>query len=172
MLRKLSIITILSLIFLLQSYVEAGDAFLKGGILLSPDGDIAFKHKWRISFGSDYMNWDQLGIGFEVQMAYSSEEVLLEKLHYVPLNIFVNVKYKTATEGVRPYGGGGVGLMSTMIFDGGSNWNKRAGIHVMGGAEFGSLEETAFVAELQIVKPISGDGPKDTEIHVYAGIKW
>jgi hypothetical protein len=85
------------------------------------------------------------------------------------------VKYKTATAPVRPYGGGGIGMLSTLIFDGGSTWNKQFGIHVMGGAEFGSLEETAFVAEIQLVKPLSGDWPnanKDTQVHLYAGVKW
>lgn len=172
MLKKASIIVIFALIFFLQSYAKAGDAFFKGGIILSPDGDVSFKHKWRISFGSDYMNWDQLGIGFEVHMAYSSETIETENFHYIPLNIFVNVKYKMAKEGIRPYGGGGVGMMSTIIFNGGSHWDKRAGIHLMGGAEFGSLEQTAFVAELQLVKPISGTGSKELEVHLYAGVKW
>ena len=170
--KKLSILMMFALLFLLQNYVDAGDAFLKGGLVVSPSKDIPFKDKWRLSFGSDYMQWDQLGIGFELQMAYSSEKILNETFHYVPLNIFVNVKYKTATAPVRPYGGGGVGMLSTLVFDGGSTWNKQAGIHVMGGAEFGSLEETAFVAELQIVKPVSGSGSKATQIHLYAGIKW
>ncbi len=172
MYKKLVLIMFFCLAIFIKSNAYAGDAFLKGGIMLKPDGDIDFKHKWRISFGSDYMNWDQLGIGFEVQMAYSTEDILDETFHYVPLNIFVNVKYKTATEGVRPFGGGGAGLLSTLIFDGGSDWLKRAGIHALGGVEFGSLEESAFVVEIQFIKPISGDLPKDTEIHIYAGIKW
>jgi hypothetical protein len=172
MIKKVLLMMGLIGVIFMQQYSYAGDAFLKGGIMLKPDGDIDFKHKWRISFGSDYMNWDQLGVGFEVQMAYSSEDISDETYHYIPLNIFINVKYKTATEGVRPFGGGGVGLLSTLAFDGGSNWFKRAGIHAVGGVEFGSLEESAFVIELQLIKPISGDEPKDTEVHFYAGIKW
>ena len=172
MLKKASIVLMFALIFLLQNYANAGDAFFKGGIIVSPAKDISLKYRWRVSFGSDYMNWDQLGIGFEVHMAYSSETIDEDTFHYIPLNIFVNVKYKMAKEGVRPYGGGGIGMLSTMIFDGGSHWDKRAGIHFMGGAEFGSLEQTAFVAELQLVKPISGTGSKDLEVHLYAGIKW
>lgn len=172
MIRRLTIISLVLFILFLQAYTHAGDAFFKGGIMLKPDGDIDFKHKWRLSFGSDYMKWDQIGAGFEIQLAYSSEDIVNETFYYIPLNVFVNVKYKTATEGIRAFGGGGIGMLSKLIFDGDSTWYKRIGIHAVGGAEFGSLEQTAFVVELQLIKPISGDEPKDTEVLLLAGIKW
>lgn len=172
MIRKLSMASVVFLILFLHAYAHAGDAFFKGGIMLRPDGDIDFKHKWRLSFGSDYMKWDQIGAGFEIHVAYSSEDIDDETFYYIPLNVFVNVKYKTATEGIRAFGGGGIGMLSQLNFNGDSEWFKRAGIHAMGGAEFGSLEQTAFVVELQLIKPISGNIPKDTQVCVFGGIKW
>jgi len=171
MFKKTILLMCIGLFFMLQGYSKAGDAFLKGGLFLRPDGDVDLKYKWRISFGSDYMQWDQLGIGFEIQMSYSSTDILGETIHTIPLNIFINIKYKTATESVRPFGGGGLGMISAMSFDGGSSWDKEFGMHLLGGVELGSLEGSAFVAELQLIKPLSGDN-KDTIVAVFGGIKW
>lgn len=175
MIKKIILLAVAIMLFTLQGSLKAGDAFLKGGLILRPDGDVDLKYKWRISFGSDYMQWDQLGIGFEIQMSYSSTDVqvgpLKETIHTIPLNIFINVKYKTATESVRPFGGGGLGMLSAISFDGGSNWDKQFGIHLLGGVELGSLEGSAFVAELQLIKPLSGNN-KDTSVAIFGGIKW
>lgn len=118
----------------------AGDAFFKGGLRFHPDvGD--FSDKWFLSIGSDWDVHEQAFVGFELQGAYYSNSISgLGSVNSLPTNIFVNGKWKAPTEGVRPYAGVGLGMVSAYVRTdiGGvtsSEYIRDAGLQLMGGVE-------------------------------------
>lgn len=144
----------------------AGDAFVKGGLILHPAG-IDIEGRWRAAFGSDYAaNFaETLFVGFELQTSvYRQDVVGGPTATIVPANGFVNVKFKSSGLRTRPFGGGGLGLISRFQFLSGSNaWDKKLGFHLLGGAEIGRL-----VLELQLQKGFDSDVP--TEWTAYVGL--
>ncbi len=134
----------IALLFLsLAASASAGDAFVRGGVIFHPR-DLEFAGRWRANFGSDYaVNFAQtIYVGFEVQSSAFRQDVAGSErtATLVPINGFVNVKYKSGSIGARPYGGGGIGLLSTFVLlAGDNNWDKSMGFHFLGGVELGSL---------------------------------
>ncbi len=93
----------------------AGDAFLKLGINLNSDLG-GFTDRWFASVGSDWGAFGPQGfIGLEFQGAYRSRTEGDINFKTVPANVFVNVKWKSEQEKIRPYVGGGVGLLSNYV---------------------------------------------------------
>lgn len=151
------------------SPAHAGDAFLRGGVIFHPR-DIGFEGRWRAAFGSDYaVNFaETFYVGFEIQTSVYRQDVsgTSSTATVIPANGFVNVKYKSGNIGVRPYGGGGIGLLSTFVVLSGSNdWNNDMGFHFMGGIELG-----AFSLELQLQRAF--ESGSETSYAVYAGFVW
>ncbi|GMR22635.1 MAG: hypothetical protein BMS9Abin37_0998 [Acidobacteriota bacterium] len=157
----------------------AGDAFLRGGVIFSPR-DIGFEGRWRISFGSDYpVNFGEtIFVGFELQTSVFRQDVAdtPRTATLFPANGFVNVKYKSGNVGtrVRPYGGGGLGLIGTFILlSGANNWESDFGYHLVGGVELGRLS-----VELQLQRPFSSDAAmvnqfgSNMSYALYAGFVW
>ena len=155
----------------------AGDAFLRGGVIVSPR-DIEFEGRWRIGFGSDYpVNFEEtIYVGFELQTSVFRQDVAdtPRTATLFPANGFINVKYKSGNIGVRPYGGGGLGLISTFILLSGANdWKSDFGFHLVGGVELGRLS-----VELQLQRPFSSDVAtvnqfgSNTTYSLYAGFVW
>ena len=155
----------------------AGDAFLRGGVIFSPR-NIEFEGRWRISFGSDYpVNFaETIFVGFELQSSVFRQDVAdtTRIATLFPANGFVNVKYKSGDIGVRPYGGGGLGLISTFVLLSGANdWESDLGFHLVGGVELGRLS-----VELQLQRPFSSDAGRinqfgsSTTYALYAGFVW
>lgn len=156
----------------------AGDAFLRGGVIFSPR-DIGFEGRWRIGFGSDYaVNFGEtFFIGFELQTSVFRQDVAGTRrtATLFPANAFVNVKYKSGTVGsVRPYGGGGLGLISTFVLlSGGNDWESDFGFHFVGGVELSRLS-----VELQIQRPFSSDASMVNQFGstmtyaLYVGFVW
>jgi hypothetical protein len=84
------------------------------------------------------------------------------------------VKYKSGNIGARPYGGFGLGLISTFVLLSGDNdWNSDLGWHLMGGVELGR-----FSIELQLQRPFSSDASSINQFGseltyaIYAGFVW
>ena len=147
----------------------SGDAFLRAGIIFQPR-DIGFEGRWRVAFGSDYaVNFSEtLYAGFEVQTSVFRQDVLGRDFTatLVPMNGFANVKYKGGSIGFRPYGGGGVGILSTIVFvSGGNDWSNEVGFHILGGVEAGS-----FSIELEIQRAFESGFA--TQYSIYAGFVW
>ena len=148
----------------------AGDAFLKLGITFDPDLG-SFSNKWFVSAGSDWGFHPQGFWGLEFQGAYRSETEDDIKIVWVPANVFLNFKWKSEAESVRPYAGGGVGLISSYIkasFEGESEheWVKDAGFQFMGGVEF----NRKFAGELLGQKAFEDDA--EWFWSVLFGIRW
>ena len=145
---------------------SAGDAFVRGGVIFHPR-DFEFAGRWRADFGSDYaVNFSQtIYVGFEFQSSAFRQDVAGSErtATLVPINGFVNVKYKSGSIGARPYGGGGIGLISTFVLlAGDNNWNNSMGFHLLGGVELGALS-----LEVQLQRAFeSGSG---TTYAFYAG---
>ncbi len=157
----------------------AGDAFLRAGVIFSPR-DIELEGRWRIGFGSDYpMNLaETIYVGFELQTSVFRQGVadVARTATLFPANGFVNVKYKSGNlaRRVRPYGGGGVGLITTFILLSGANdWKRDLGFHVVGGVELGRLS-----VELQLQRPFSSEATLVNQFEsnmsyaLYAGFAW
>lgn len=162
---------------LLPSPVGAGDAFFRGGVVFEPR-DIGFEGRWRVAFGSDYpANFTEtVYVGFEIQTSVFRQDVAesMRTATLIPANGFINVKYKSGNIGVRPYGGGGLGLISTfVVLSGGNDWHSDFGWHLMGGVELGR-----FSVELQLQRPFSSDASavnqfgSEMTYAVYAGFVW
>ena len=135
---------------------HASEPFFKGGFILHPsDNDLS--DRWLVAFGSDYVIAHQFSLGVEVQTAYYQTKLTSTTLRYVPLNVFANVKYKGPFGGVRPYVGGGLGLISTFFNAGDSEYIHDFGYHLMGGVELGHLEGAAFVVEMGAYQAFSAD---------------
>ena len=118
----------------------AGDAFLKFGITMHPDLG-SFANRWFVSAGSDWGFRPQGFWGLEFQGAYRTEEAAGIKVTQVPANVLVNLKWKSEADAVRPYFGGGLGLLSSYLKVEGfgeetNEWVKDAGFQFMGGVEF------------------------------------
>lgn len=156
---------------------SAGDAFLRGGVIFAPR-DIGFEGRWRAAFGSDYpVNFSEtVYVGFEFQLSAFRQDVADSDrtATLFPANGFVNVKYKSGGIGARPYGGFGLGLISTFVLlSGGNDWQNDLGWHAMGGVELGS-----FSVELQIQRPFSSDASSINQLGsemtyaIYAGFVW
>ena len=84
------------------------------------------------------------------------------------------MKYKSGNIGVRPYGGFGLGMISTFVLlSGGNDWKGDFGWHAMGGVELGS-----FSVELQLQRPFSSDASSlnqfgsEMTYAIYAGFVW
>ena len=152
---------------LVASSAGAGDAFFRGGIIFHPR-DISFEGRWRADLGSDYpVNFaETLFLGFELQTSVYRADILVETLTAVPANGFLNVKVKSSRIGLRPYGGGGMGLLSNFIFfSGGSEWGKAFAYQLLGGIEWGWLS-----LELQMQRALESGA--QTHWGAYAGFVW
>jgi len=151
---------------------HAGDAFVQGGLIVRPS-DVDVSDRWLIDFGSDYgvAPDRQVTLGFEIATAYYTEDFGNETLHIVPINGWANVKYKVPLNGFRPFGGGGLGLISTYIRDGGSDYGKDFGFHLVGGIELGSITGAGLVLQIQGQKAFSNSDLPFTWIFL-GGIKF
>lgn len=120
----------------------AGDAFFRGGIIFHPT-DLGIEGRWRVDFGSDYaVNYSEtVYVGFEVQTSVYRQDVMGGgSATFVPLDGFVNVKVKSGNIGARPYGGGGLGLISQFSrIEGDFDWDNALGFHLLGGVDLGRL---------------------------------
>ncbi len=170
--RALVLVAWLLLPLVLPQPAESGDAFLKGGIIFQPR-DADFAARWFIDFGSDYpVNLTEtLFLGFDIQASVFRIDVAANQTATVSRgNGFVNLKYKSGSLGARPYGGGGIGLISSWVFVSGSTeWVNDMGWHLMGGIEFRSI-----AVELMVQRAFGSDpdtGP-DTEYSVLLGFVW
>ena len=148
---------------------HAGDAFLRGGVIFEPR-DIGFAGRWRASFGSDYPVTlsETVFVGFELQTSVFRQDVpgTDGSATLVPGNGYINLKFKSGNPELRPYAGGGIGLLSTFVFIGGGNeWVRDAGFHVLGGVELGGLS-----VELELSRTFEESA--DTTWAVYAGFVW
>jgi opacity protein-like surface antigen len=139
-------------VFLITPAVSlAGDAYVKLGITVHPDlGD--FSNRWFFSGGSDWGFRPQAFWGIEFQGAYRSEEEGGIKVTQVPANVLFNLKWKSEEEGVRPYAGGGLGLISSYVKvegfgDEENEWIKDAGFQFMGGVEFNRAFAVEFLGQ-------------------------
>jgi hypothetical protein len=118
----------------------AGDAFLKVGLKVHPDVG-GFTDSWFVSLGSDWGFNDTGYLGLEIQGAYRSNTAVGPVLvDSVPANLFLNGKWKSEGDTVRPFAGLGFGMMSTYIrseFNGitTSTYVKDGGFQLMGGIE-------------------------------------
>jgi len=167
----------ITLLALWSTPAAAGDAFFRGGIIFAPR-DIGFEGRWRLGFGSDYpVNFGEtVYVGFELQTsAYRQDVAESDRTATLfPSNGFINVKYKSGNIGVRPYGGGGIGLISTFVLlSGGNDWNSDLGYHLVGGVEL-----NRFSVEFQMQRPFSSDASlvnqfgSDMTYSLYAGFIW
>jgi hypothetical protein len=149
--------------------VFASDTFFKGGVILHPR-DLGFEGRWRAAFGSDYpVNFaETIFAGYEVQTSVYRQDVGVNgpTATVLPLNGFFNVKYKSGSLGARPFGGGGLGLVSSLVFvSNDTDWPNDFGYHVLGGVELGRL-----VLELQVQGAFESEA--DTEFTAYVGFVW
>ncbi len=147
----------------------AGDTFFKGGVIFHPR-DVGFEGRWRAAFGTDYaVNFSEtLYAGFEMQTSVYRQDITPSgpTATVLPINGFFNVKYKSGSLGARPFGGGGLGLVSNLAFvSNETEWANDVGYHILGGVELGRL-----VLELQIQGAFESDA--DTEFTAYAGFVW
>lgn len=149
---------------------RAGDAFLKLGIIVHPDvGD--FSDRWFVSVGSDWGFHPQGFWGLEFQGAYRSESAGDFSVKAVPANVFMNIKWKSEAEAVRPYAGAGVGLVSTYIRaeafgESDNEWVKDAGFQMMGGIEL----NRSFAVEL-LGQRVFEEGA-EFSWSLLAGLRW
>jgi hypothetical protein len=165
--RLLVAATLSAVVFSWAKPAAAGDAFVKGGLLLHPT-DLGFEGRWRAAFGSDYSaNFrETLFVGFELQTSVYRQDVNADgpTATIVPANGFVNVKFKSSGLRTRPFGGGGLGLISRFqLLSGDTSWDKNFGFHVLGGVEIGRL-----VLELQLQRGF--DSEVETEWAAYVGV--
>ncbi len=147
----------------------AGDAFFKGGIIFHPR-DVGFEGRWRAAFGSDFpVNFaETIFAGVELQTSVYRQDVTASgpTATVLPINGFANVKYKSASLGARPFGGGGLGLVSRLQFvTDQTEWVTDVGYHFLGGVELGRL-----CLELQVQGAFDPDA--DTEFTAYVGFIW
>jgi hypothetical protein len=153
--RKIFLVLFLGCLCL-PAISQASDGFIKGGFIMHPS-DVDLSNRWLVAFGSDYVAADQFSIGFELQTAYYSDDSFEPTIRIVPLNLFANVKYKGPFGGVRPYVGGGLGLISTFFNAGDSDYVHDFGYHIMGGLELGREDGAALILEIQGQQKFSGD---------------
>ena len=163
--------TVLLGLVLMIGTAQAGDAYVKGGLILEPAENLDISDRYLIDFGSDYFVSDFLGIGWEVGTAYYSEDFGGETLHVVPLNIWGNVKIAPPTEGLRPFGKAGIGVLTRLVSFGGDHEHEsNLGFHFTGGLELGAPGRIAFVVELQGQKEFADN--RDFTVILLAGIQF
>lgn len=147
---------------------EAGDAFFRGGLLFHPTG-IDFAQRWFLSIGSDYgLNLDEtIFAGVEIQgSAFRQDTTGGSTAWVIPANGFFNVKYKSPSFGMRPYAGGGIGMVTNFVFvDGSNDWSRELAWHILGGIEFGRTS-----VELQVQRAF--ETGSTTSYSVLAGFVW
>jgi hypothetical protein len=175
MVRRPAFVAVLVTIAVLAAPASslAGDAFLKFAYIFHPDRD-SFSNSWLISVGSDWGFHPQGFFGLEFQGAYYSEDIgdpVALRLKTVPANVFANFKWKSEAESVRPFVGGGVGLVSAYVkaeaFGEEENeWVKDGGFHFMGGVEF----SRRWVVEIMGQRIFESDA--EWEWMVLGGIRW
>ena len=168
--KRYGFVFLLMCLFLPALSAQASDAFFKGGFMLKPS-DADLSDRWLLGFGSDYVIAEQFSLGFECQTAYYSDSSFHPTVHYVPLDLFANVKYKAPFGGARPFVGGGLGLISTFFNAGKSDYISDFGFHIVGGVEIGSEEGKALLLELQGEQNLSGNNAPFT-IKFFGGIKF
>ncbi len=128
-------------VFAAPTTTLAGDAFLKLGWIFHPDRG-SFSNAWLVSVGSDWGVHPQAFVGLEFQGAYYTDSFMdFVDVKTVPANVFLNFKWKSESEGLRPFVGGGMGMVSnyvriTSVEEDEAEWTKDAGIQFMGGLEF------------------------------------
>lgn len=166
--------------------LEAGDAYVKGGWLLHVYGsaEIDVEDRWWVAGGSD---WHFAGaglIGFELSGGYRSD-VIGGKVQsrVVPIDALVNVRWKSPSGSARPYGGGGIGLASALVwsdvavpgFSSNFAWKRALAYQGFGGVEFkrrwlveAVIERTYASAASVQVNPV---GP-DHAFSIAAGVTW
>jgi len=156
---------------LMTGAAHAGDAYIKGGLILKPTEDLDISDRYLIDFGSDYFVSDFVGIGWEVGSAYYSEDFGGETFHVVPLNAWGNVKIAPPLEGLRPFGKAGIGVLTTFASFGGENDHQsNLGFHFTGGLELGAPGRVAFVVELQGQKEFADN--REFTVILLAGIQF
>ena len=155
----------------LPSSALAGDAFLKIGLTVHPDIG-GFTDRWLVTAGTDWGFNDNGYLGLELQGAYRSNTAVGSALvDSVPANLFLNGKWKSQMDTVRPYAGVGFGLMSAYVTTevGGSSsseYVKDGGLQFMTGIE---LHEK-WVFEL-LGQKVFQDGSKFNWT-LLAGVRW
>ena len=167
---KRACFVLLLLFFLPALAAQASDGFFKAGFGLKPS-DADLSDRWLVAFGSDYVIGGQFCLGFELQTAYYSDSDFEPTLHYVPLNLFANVKYKAPFGGARPFVGGGMGLISTFFNAGDSDYVSDFGLPIVGGVELGSEDGKALLLELQGEQNLSADNAP-FKIVFFGGLKF
>jgi len=121
--------------------VRASDKFARGALILSPS-DAPLSNRWLVSLGLDKpVNLEQtLYVGIEIQSAIYKVSTPAGSATVIPLNGFLNVKFKTATVGLRPFAGAGFGVPSTLTSStGGKSFDPDLGFHLLAGTEWGKL---------------------------------
>ncbi len=102
-------------VLVLPTSALAGDAYIKGGIVLGGNNG-AFTNRWFISTGTDWGVTDSAYLGLEFQGAFRSNSTVGNSVvDSVPANLFLNGKWKSNTDDVRPYAGLGFGMVSTYV---------------------------------------------------------
>jgi hypothetical protein len=160
---------LLGLLLLGTKPALAAETFLKGGVIFHPR-DLGFEGRWRAALGSDYpVNFaETIYAGFEMQTSIYRQDVTPTgpTATVAPLNGFFNVKYKSGSLGARPFGGGGLGLVSTIrVVQSDTDWINDFGYHLLGGVELGRL-----VLEVQLLGAFESEA--DTEFAGYIGFVW
>ena len=129
-----------TVVLVTPSTTLAGDTFLKVGLTMHPNVG-SFTDRWFVSLGSDFGFADTGYLGLEVQGAYrSNAQVGPALVDSIPANLFLNGKWKSEGDTVRPFAGLGFGMMSTWVraeVNGlsTSTYVKDGGVQFMGGIE-------------------------------------
>lgn len=157
---KLSVLAII-LTFVAPAMTFAGDAFVKLGINMNNDLG-GFADRWFFSGGTEWGWIEEVGfVGFDIQTAVHSMDVTGGTIRTVPLNLFGTVKWKSPDQAIRPYAGGGVGLMSEWVKVEDTSGNSfqdyftDTGFEFMGGVEF----DRKFVTEFMGQRVFEGGAP-------------
>lgn len=157
---------ILLLVFISTASSYAGDAYIKGGLIIRPTDSLSASDRYLIDFGSDYSVGYMAALGWEVATAYYSQDFAGDKLRTVPINAFFNFKIISPNEGLRPFGKIGFGALTTVVnFKSNTDTSTMAGFHIGGGLQF-----SHFVAELQGEKRFKGGSP--FTIILLGGFTW
>ena len=136
-----------------------GEGFIKAGFVFSPADD-ELADRWLLSGGGDFSPASSLYVGFELAGGFYTDRIsAFETIQTAPINAFLNMKYKAPRNGVRPFAGFGLGLVSLLRSRGDrQNYNADLGFHFMTGLEFGALSGNAFLVELQGQKNLTQNG--------------
>ena len=153
-------------------------------MLFRSDGEIETNDRWWASGGADWHFAPTGLIGFELQGAYRAD-VIGGKVtsRVVPWNALLNVRWKSRSGTARPYGGGGIGLASALVwtdvaiigFPSSFAWERALGYQAFGGVELRQrwlveavFQRTYATAESVQVNPV---GP-DHAFSIAAGVTW